>query len=128
MLNAALRTKAPYDAVKEFAPIMPAVRTPSISIAPAALPATSLPDLIALAKSDPGKLGFGLSGQGIGGQRATENVECAQRHQDAARAVQKGAGQASIDLIGAQIQAERVTGARAATRVRALRHPRYNWG
>src|ERR1700676_4041886 len=48
-----------YDVNKDFAPISVVASTPIIVVANPALPATSLTDVIALAKKDPGKLSSG---------------------------------------------------------------------
>jgi tripartite-type tricarboxylate transporter receptor subunit TctC len=102
-VNATLLTKAPYDAVKDFAPIMLAVDTPLIFVTPAALPVKTLPELIALAKSKAGGLSFGSSGQGTSGHLATEMLS-ARSGIKMLHVPYKGAGQALIDLIGGQIQ------------------------
>lgn len=102
-VNAGLLTKAPYDAVKDFAPITLAVDTPLIFVVPAALPAKTLPELIALAKVKTNALSFGSSGQGTSGHLATELLS----HRAGIKMLHvpyKGAGQALVDLIGGQIQ------------------------
>ncbi len=102
-VNATLLTKAPYDAMNDFAPIMLAVDTPLIFVTPAALPVKTLPELIALAKSKAGGLSFGSSGQGTSGHLATEMLS-ARSGIKMLHVPYKGAGQALIDLIGGQIQ------------------------
>jgi len=63
-INVALYDSLPYDPVKDFAPITTFMTFPSILVVPSALPAKSVPDLIALARSKPGGLSY--SSQGIG--------------------------------------------------------------
>lgn len=102
-VNASLLTKAPYDAVRDFAPITLAVDTPLIFVVPSALPAKNLPELIALAKVKPQALAFGSSGQGTSGHLATELLSS----RSGIRMLHvpyKGAGQALIDLLGGQVQ------------------------
>jgi tripartite-type tricarboxylate transporter receptor subunit TctC len=53
-----------YDPIKDFAPVALVTRFPQVLVAKPDLPVKSIADLIALAKSDPGKLTFGSSGVG----------------------------------------------------------------
>ena len=63
-VNASLYAKLPYDPVRDFAPITLVAMAPNILIVHPALPANSVRDLIALAKSRPGELTFGSGGNG----------------------------------------------------------------
>lgn len=56
--------KLPYDSLTDFAPITPLAMAPMLMAVHPALPATNLQALIALAKAQPGKLDFALSGSG----------------------------------------------------------------
>ena len=56
--------KLPYDAVKDFAPIILMASSPVVLVAHPGLPAKNARELIALAKSRPGKLTFASSGVG----------------------------------------------------------------
>ncbi len=102
-VNAGLLAKAPYDAMKDFSPITLAVDTPLIVVVPASLPVKSLPELIAMAKTKTNAVTFGSSGQGTSGHLATELLS----YRTGIKMLHipyKGAGQALIDLLGAQIQ------------------------
>ncbi len=57
-------TKIPYDAVKDFAPVSQVVRMPNILVSHPSLPARSVKELIAFAKTRPGQLNFGTGGFG----------------------------------------------------------------
>jgi len=57
----ALLRKPPYDPVKDFAAVTLVASSPDILVVHPALPVKSVTDLIALAKSEPGKLNFGTS-------------------------------------------------------------------
>jgi tripartite-type tricarboxylate transporter receptor subunit TctC len=59
-----LMKNLPYDAVKDFTPIMAAVEPVTALVVNAALPVNSVPELIAYAKANPGKLSYGSSGIG----------------------------------------------------------------
>jgi len=57
-------TKHPYDLLKDFAPVSQVTRQPYVLVINPNLPAKSLKELVALAKSQPGKLTYGSSGIG----------------------------------------------------------------
>jgi tripartite-type tricarboxylate transporter receptor subunit TctC len=63
-VNIGERVKRPYDPVKDLALISRAAASPFVLIAPQALEAKSLRDLINLAKASPGKLSMGHGGNG----------------------------------------------------------------
>ena len=63
-LQPALRAKLPYDLERDFAPVsLVAVGTAVLAIHPS-LPARNVKELMALARSNPGKLSYGSSGVG----------------------------------------------------------------
>ncbi|VCU69991.1 Tripartite tricarboxylate transporter family receptor [Pigmentiphaga humi] len=63
-MGPALYPKLAYDPIKSFTPISQAVRSPHVLVGRGDLPAKTLPDLIALVKSQPGKLTYGSAGTG----------------------------------------------------------------
>ena len=62
--NPALYPKLPYDAVKDFAPITLVATVPYVLVVDPALPVNSVDQLIALAKSKPGKMNYASAGNG----------------------------------------------------------------
>jgi tripartite-type tricarboxylate transporter receptor subunit TctC len=62
--NPALYPKLPYDAVKDFAPITLVAQVPYVLVVDPSLPANSVAELIALAKSRPGKMNYASAGNG----------------------------------------------------------------
>ena len=62
--NPALYPKLPYDAVNDFAPITLVATVPYVLVVDPSLPARSVQDLIALAKSKPGKMNYASAGNG----------------------------------------------------------------
>jgi tripartite-type tricarboxylate transporter receptor subunit TctC len=62
--NPALYPKLPYDAVKDFAPITLVATVPYVLVVDPALPVSSVEQLIALAKSQPGKMNYASAGNG----------------------------------------------------------------
>jgi len=63
-INASLYRKLPYDSLQDFTTISLLASTPLLLVVNAALPAKSVPELIALAKSRAGKLNYASSGNG----------------------------------------------------------------
>ncbi len=60
--NQFLYSRVPYDALTDFAPITLISSSPSLLTVHPSLPVKSVKDLIALAKSKPGKLNYGSAG------------------------------------------------------------------
>lgn len=63
-INAALYPSLPFDPVKDFTPLTLVATSPSILVAHPSLPAKDVRELIALAKSKPGRLNFAIGGVG----------------------------------------------------------------
>jgi tripartite-type tricarboxylate transporter receptor subunit TctC len=63
-INASLYPKLSFDPVKDFTPLTLVSTSPSVLVAHPSLPANSVPELIALAKSKPGKLNFAIGALG----------------------------------------------------------------
>lgn len=63
-ISPALYRKLPFDAVKDFTPVTQLVATTLILVAYPKLPAATLKELIALARSKPGGLNYGSTGVG----------------------------------------------------------------
>ena len=68
----ALYDKLPYDLVKDFAPISLAASAPYFIIVHPSVAATSIRELIALAKKKPGMIRYGSAGSGSAPHLATE--------------------------------------------------------
>jgi tripartite-type tricarboxylate transporter receptor subunit TctC len=63
-INPALYSKLRYDPVKDFAPISLTHITPRVLVVGPSVPAKSIAELVALAKSKPGALSYGSAGNG----------------------------------------------------------------
>src|SRR3712207_5681641 len=61
-----------YDAVKDFAPLAGAGAFEHVFVVKNDLPVKTIPELVELAKKDPGKLNYGSTGVGSGSHLATE--------------------------------------------------------
>ena len=91
----------PFDPTKDFAPVTMVAYSPHILVVHPSIPAASVKDVIALAKSKPGKLNFAISG--VGGAPHLAGVEFALRTGiDWAYIPYKGGSQAIADVAGGQ--------------------------
>jgi len=61
-----------YDAVKDFAPLAGAGAFEHVFVVKNDLPVKSIPELVELARKDPGRLNYGSTGVGSGSHLATE--------------------------------------------------------
>ena len=59
-------SKAPYDAVKSFAPVTIAAASPQVVVVHPSFPAKTMRELIAVAKASPGKYNYASLGVGFG--------------------------------------------------------------
>jgi tripartite-type tricarboxylate transporter receptor subunit TctC len=98
-----LGAKLPFDALKDFAPVSLVAISPFVVTLNPAVPASSIKELIALAKAGGGKLNYGTSGTGGSPQLATELFK-SMAGVDMTHVPYKGLAPALTDLIGGQIQ------------------------
>ena len=101
--SAALGMKLPYDTVKDFVGISQIVSTPLVVVVSPGLGVKSLPELIALAKKNPGKINFGSSGIGSGTHYAGELFRLAAGI-NAVHVAYKGTPEALNDTIAGRIE------------------------
>jgi tripartite-type tricarboxylate transporter receptor subunit TctC len=94
--------KLPYNPEKDLAPIALAAVTPLILVVPAALPAQTVQELIALARAKPGQLAYASTGNGGVQHLAGELLKITAKI-DLVHVPYKGAGQVMQDLIGGQV-------------------------
>ncbi len=67
-----LNRDTPYDPVRDLEPISKVAAAPYVLLVHPGLPAKSVKELVALAKSQPGKMNFGSGGNGVGIHMAGE--------------------------------------------------------
>jgi tripartite-type tricarboxylate transporter receptor subunit TctC len=94
--------KVPYDPDADFAPIASLSSSYGIVAARKDLPASSIPELIALAKKEPGKLTFGSAGTATATHLSGEIVH----HKAGIKVLHvpyKGSAEALTDLLGGRI-------------------------
>ena len=63
-INPSLYAKLPFDPIKDFAPVSMTGTFPNLLVVNNNVPVRTVPELIALARKEPGKLAFASSGQG----------------------------------------------------------------
>jgi tripartite-type tricarboxylate transporter receptor subunit TctC len=103
-INPSLYREVRYDPVRDFAAITHGVSVPNILIVHPSVPAASVSELVALAKSRQGKLAFASAGNGTSGHLALELFK--QRAGiDVVHVPYKGGGPALAELLAGQVQA-----------------------
>ncbi|MGQ0522531.1 MAG: Bug family tripartite tricarboxylate transporter substrate binding protein [Betaproteobacteria bacterium] len=102
MLNGVLK-RAKYDVRQVFVPIVQLTTQPYVLVVNPSLPAKSVKELIALAKSKPGALSYGSQGLGTTGHIGWERFKY-MAGVDIVHVPYKGAAPAVIDVISGQIQ------------------------
>ncbi len=91
-----------YDSVKDFTPISRLVTMPSVLVVNETVPARTVPEFLAYAKANPGKLSFGSAGNGT--TEHTNAVMLAHRvGLDFVHVPYRGIAPALTDLVGGQI-------------------------
>jgi tripartite-type tricarboxylate transporter receptor subunit TctC len=103
-INPSLYRKLPYDTAADFAPITLMAQYPFILTIHPSLPAKTVREFIALAKTKPGQLSYASSGNGSGPHLGFELLKSVARI-DVVHVPYKGAGPANVDLISGQVQA-----------------------
>jgi len=100
--NMTLFPSLPFDGRRDFAPIARIGFAPLVIVVPAASPAKSLKDLIAMAKAEPGKLTYASAGNGSSGHLAGELLKSSAKI-DVLHVPYKGGAPAITDLLGERI-------------------------
>ena len=101
--NPHLYKELPYDVVKDFAPIMLMVRYPQILVVHPSLGVKTVPEFVAYAKKNAGKLNYGSAGPASSSRLAFELFKDAAGIQvDAVH--YKGGGPAINDLVSGTVQ------------------------
>ena len=103
-INPSLYREVKYDVLKDFAPITQGIAVPNILVVHPSVAATSVKELIALAKSRPGQLTFASAGNGSTGHLALEQFRLMSGIQ-LIHVPYKGGGPALTEVIAGQVQA-----------------------
>ncbi len=103
VLNPYAQKNVSYDPQKDFTPVSPLFYTPLYVIVHPSVPANSIRELIALARSQPDKLAYASIGQGTSVHLATE-VFMSMTNTRMVHVPYKGTGPANIDLLAGRVQ------------------------
>src|SRR3990172_7419064 len=102
LISATLYPRLPYDFVNDFAPITRIGSSPYLMVVNPAIPAKSVKELIALAKSKSNKMNYGSSGTGTVAHLAGEMLK-SQAGINMVHITYKGAPQVVTDVISGQV-------------------------
>jgi tripartite-type tricarboxylate transporter receptor subunit TctC len=102
-INATLYDKLSYNFIRDIAPIAPISREPNVMVVNPSVPANSVSEFIAYAKSNPGKINMASSGIGTTQHVAGELFKI-MTGVDLVHVPYRGGAPALTDLIGGQVQ------------------------
>ncbi len=102
-ISRSVYSKLPFDPAKDFATVTMITKTPLVLIVSPSLPANSVKDLIALARSKPGAVSFASSGPGTSHQLAGEMFKV-QTGLDIVHVPYKGSVAAHVDIMSGRVE------------------------
>lgn len=102
-INRSLYKTMPYDSVKDFTPVAFVAGVPNILVLNPQVPVNSVPELIAYAKANPGRLNFASSGNGTSIHLAGEMFK-AMTGVQMTHVPYRGSGPAVTALLGGEVQ------------------------
>lgn len=100
--NIHLYPKLPFDPVKDFAPVILIARQPNVLVLHPSVPAASVKEFVALAKSRPGKLTFASSGMATS-QHISAELFMMMTGTNMVHVPYKGGAPALTDTVGGQV-------------------------
>lgn len=101
-MNSATYRKMAYDPLKDFTPVVQTVLVPYVLVVNPSLPVRTVPELLAYAKTNPGKLSYGSSGAGSAQHLAAELFR-SRTGAEMTHVPYKGVGALVTDLIAGHI-------------------------
>jgi tripartite-type tricarboxylate transporter receptor subunit TctC len=101
-INATLFNKLNFDFIRDVAPVANIVRVPNVMVVNPAFPAKTVPEFIAYAKANPGKISLASAGIGTVNHLSGELFK-AMAGVDMAPVPYRGGGPAIADLLGGQV-------------------------
>jgi tripartite-type tricarboxylate transporter receptor subunit TctC len=102
-VNPSLYKQMPFDVVKDFAPIIQISTSPGVLVVHPSVPARNVKELVALARSKPGKLDYGSSGVG-GFGHISGALFCLMTKTEMVHIPYKSSAPSLTDVIAGQIQ------------------------
>jgi tripartite-type tricarboxylate transporter receptor subunit TctC len=118
VINPSTQARLPFDPLRDFAPVSPIATTAIIFVVNPTVPAKSVREFVALAKSRPGKLNYASSGTGgslhLGAElfKMTAGI-------DMVHVPYKGAALALSDVIGGHVDSMFIAASGAIAQIRA---------
>lgn len=100
--NPALRSKMPFDTLRDLAPVSLLVKVPNVLVVNPATPIRTVQDLIAQARAKPGEINFASSGNGSAQHLAAEQFS-AMAGVRMTHVAYKGGGPALTDVMAGQV-------------------------
>jgi tripartite-type tricarboxylate transporter receptor subunit TctC len=107
-INATLYSKLNFNFIRDIAPVAPIVRVPNVMVVHPSVPAAAVPELIAYAKANPGRINMASSGVGSSPHLAGELFKL-MAGVDIQHVPYRGAAPAMTDLLAGQVQLYFVT-------------------
>jgi len=101
-MNVGIYSKMPYDPVKDFTPILQTAQVNYVLVINPSVPVRTVPELVAYAKANPGKLTYASSGSGSAQHMAAELFK-ARTGTDITHVPYKGTGAVVADLIAGHV-------------------------
>jgi tripartite-type tricarboxylate transporter receptor subunit TctC len=102
-ISATLYEKLNFNFIRDIAPVASVMRTPNVMLVNPSVPAKSVPEFIAYAKANPGKISFASGGNGSGSHMSGELFKM-MTGVDMVHVPYRGGGPALTDLLGGQVQ------------------------
>jgi tripartite-type tricarboxylate transporter receptor subunit TctC len=103
VISAWVYKKLPYDPLKDFEPVALVASGPYVLVVNPQLPVHSIPELIAAAKAQPGKIDYASSGNGSA-QHLVSALFASMAGIELNHVPYKGSGPAMQDLLGGQVK------------------------
>ena len=119
-INPALYEKLNFDFVRDIAPVASISREPNVMEVHPSLPVANIPEFIAYAKSNPGKINIASAGAGSSGHLAGELLKI-MTGIDMVHVPYRGGAPALTDLLGGRVQAMITAMASSIEHIRAGR-------
>jgi tripartite-type tricarboxylate transporter receptor subunit TctC len=103
-INATLYDKLNFDFIRDIAPVASTIRLPNVIVVNPSFPARTVPELIAYAKANPGRINMASAGNGTTGHVAGELFKL-MTGVNIVHVPYRGGAPAITDLLGGQVQA-----------------------
>ena len=117
-INATLYDKLNFNFIRDIAPVASIIRVPNVMVVNPSVPAKTVPEFIAYAKANPGKINMASAGIGSSPHVAGELFKM-MAGVDMVHVPYRGAAPALTDLLGGQVQVMFATTAASIEYIRA---------